>query len=273
MFDNFTLTLENSRRLKNYRKNKNYNNKLLKVENIALSTYNITVDIFYKRTIPLNLFEKYSLRLIEEAEKINDDMNIDKISQILFLDGKIIKQNLNNLQEIGMVDGVDSDIITINRDKNAEYLQFECKFKTEEIRKNFDITESEKNDLESFIQNWFERDKENNDKKFSDYRVISESESLKNIILLIFENKEFRLLGKQGINHESDLKFFYGKEIEGYFSNLGKHKKNVYCHKDEFLPESLLSGQKNKKVFLSFDMIEFERYESLFKSLESNKEC
>lgn len=273
MFDGFTLSIEKSRQLKNYRKDKNFNNILLKVQTIDLSTYHIKTEITYKRTIPLNLFEKYAIRLIEKAEEIQDDMNIKKISKLLFLDEKLVEQNLQNLEAIEILNGAQSDRITINRDENAEYLNFENKFKKEKTKEEFDITETEKNDLNAFINKWFKNNQENNDKKFCIFRVLNEQESSKEVILFIFDNTEFRLLGKQGFNDQSDLKFFYGKEIEEYFQNIPLPDNNIFCHRDEFLPESLLVGdKKNKnKVFLSFREIDFQRYQSLFIALEDHK--
>lgn len=65
-------------------------------------------------------------------------MNIKKIADLLNLDENIIRENLKIQLRIDMINGLDiSDNLIINFDENAEYLQYENKFKKEKFKKDF----------------------------------------------------------------------------------------------------------------------------------------
>lgn len=137
MLYGYVLNINDAGKIRNYKKDNKFEHKLESIENVDLSTFEVLTNIFYKQTIPLNLFEKYSLQLIEKAENIYATMDIKRIAGLLHLDENLIKENLRNLSQIDMINGIESDNISINYDENAEYLQYENKFKKEKIEKSF----------------------------------------------------------------------------------------------------------------------------------------
>lgn len=242
--------------LKNYKKEKKFEHTLLNIENIELSTYEIDCTISYKKTVPLNIFEKYSIRLIEKADEIYSDMNIEKIAQLLHLDENLIRENLENLESIDMLHGVNSDFITINKDENSVYLQYENKFKIEHIVKNYHLTQKEYENKDDYILKEFEKNFENKDKKFKNHRIDNENSSIKNVNLLNYSNGNFLIFSKDGINSQNDLKFM----DENSFSDIKKDNissDNIFCHYDEFLPllRDRLHIDKNEIIVISSQKI------------------
>ncbi len=231
MLYDYKFTLSQMGQIKNYKKKNNFNHTLLNIEEIELSTFEINCKIKYKQTVPLNLFEKYSIRLIEEAYKKHIEMNIEKISQLLQIDKNLIKENLENLEVIGMLNDINSDNITINRAKNAEYLRYENKFKIETLERNYHLTKKEYDDKDNFIQKEF--DKKNRDKKYQSSNILNEKKSTKTVNLLNFSENQFLIFSKNGINSHSDLKFIDEKSLNNVNSEF--LPDNIYSHYDEFL--------------------------------------
>ena len=151
MLYDYKLTLAQMGQIKNYKKDKAFKHMLLNIKDIELSTFEIDCKISYKKTVPLNMFEKYFIRLIEKADAIYADMNISKIAKLLHLDENLVRENLENLQQIDMINGIQSDIITINKDENSIYLQYENKFKIESIEENFHLTQTEYENIDEHI--------------------------------------------------------------------------------------------------------------------------
>jgi len=220
--------------IQNYKKKNSFNYMLLDIEDIELSTFEINCEIEYKRTIPLNMFEKYSIRLIEKAYELYSEINSEKISNLLHLDKNLIKENLENLEAIGMLNNINSDNITVNRAKNAEYLRYENKFLIETLVQNYHLTQSEYSDTESYIQKEFKRDKRNKNKKFKSVIILDNKESTKNANLLNFSDNQFLIFSKNGINSDSDLKFIDEKNITQNIKNK-EIVENIFCNYNEFL--------------------------------------
>ena len=229
--------------IKNYKKEKDFKYKLLNIKDIDLSTFEIDCKISYKKTVPLNMFEKYSIRLIEKADEIYADMSISKIARILHLDKNLVKENLKNLQQIDMINGIQSDMITINKDENSIYLQYENKFKIESIEENFHLTQTEYENIDEYILKEFEKESKNRDKKFKEYSVLDKKSSSKKVKLLNYSNNNFLIYSKDGINSQNDLKFINADDFSEL--NIEKVPDNVFCHFDEFLP--LLRDKVNIK--------------------------
>jgi hypothetical protein len=247
MFKNFTVQIG---RIKNYRKDfKDFKERLLKVTDIKLYTYKIEAEIFYRKTVPLNIFEKYILRILEKSEELGDEVGIEEISKILFVDKNLIERNLENLEGVGFVKN-----LRVNRDENAEYLQFENKFKVEKLRNDkkyfhtFHITQEERENLEEYLQKKLEKDQ-----KLERVEISRENESFKTVQLLLFENGVHWLNGKNGINQTEDLKFL--EDISKYFLNLPIPKENFFCHKEEFpalIRDKFVSLKDEKtRIFIS----------------------
>jgi len=218
--------------IQNYKKKNDFNHTLLNIEDLELATFEIKCNIKYKKTVPLNLFEKYSIRLIKRAEEIKSDMDIEKISQLLHLDKNLIRENLENLEAIGMLNNINSDNITVNRAQNAEYLRYENKFKFDTIEQNYHLTKKEYENKETFLKKEF--DKGNRDKKYQSNTILNEKKSTKNVNLLSFSDDNFLIFSKSGINANSDLKFIDEKNITQNIKNK-EIVENIFCNYNEFL--------------------------------------
>lgn len=272
MLYDYKMTLAQMGQIKNYKKENNFEHMLLDIRDIELSTYEVSCQIEYKRTVPLNMFEKYSIRLIERADEIHADMSIKKIAELLHLDENLIRENLHNLRQIGMLSNVESDSITVNKDENAEYLQFENKFKIEEQNEIYHVTNNEYTNIEIFVQNEFERSGENKNKKFQSFMELKKQEALKKASLLSYSDDKFLIFSKSGINHQNDLKFIDKPTIE----NIKVDKSitpNVLCHYDEFLPllRDKLSINKEHIVVIGSRNIQKE-FLDVFKAHKTDEE-
>lgn len=235
MLYDYKFTLAQMGQLKNYKKEKKFEHLLLDITDIELSTYEIDCEIRYKKTVPLNMFEKYSIRLIEKAQEINSEMNIDKIAKLLHLDNKLIRENLENLEAIDMLHGVNTDMISINRDENASYLEYENKFKIESDERNYHLTQKEYEDIDTYILKEFDKDSKFNDRKFKDSKIIDKKLSTKNVNLLRYSDNQFLIFSKDGVNQQSDLKFIDSSTFESV-SKVSYMTDNCFCHYEEFLP-------------------------------------
>jgi len=233
MLYDYKFTLAQMGQIKNYKKENKFNHILLHIEDIELSTISVDCKIKYKKTIPLNMFEKYALRLIDRADEIYSDMNIPKIAKLLHLDENLVKESLENLEAIDMINGINSDIITINKDENSIYLQYENKFKEESSRNNYFLTKNEFKNIDNYILDIFKQNIEDNDKKYINYEIIEESETIKNATMLNYSNNKFLILSNDGINKQNDLKFI---ESNVFTNNSENIVKDIFCHYDEFLP-------------------------------------
>lgn len=249
MFYGYRFSLLQMTQLKNWKKRNTFDHLLLSIEELELETFDVQGKITYKVTVPLNMFEKYAIRLIQRAEDIHSsiNMNINQIGKMLHLDERLVEENLSNLAAIGMLNGVKSDMITINYDKNAEYLQYENKFKKEYMTKRFHLTSAECENIENHILGLFEKDSENRGKKFDSVDILEEKESVKNVHLLNYGDNKFLIYGNDGINSPSDLKFL-DKRVLGKNNSSGNQilPPNVLCHYDEFLPIMKDKLQKNR---------------------------
>jgi len=264
MLYNYKFSLNQMAQLKDWKKKNNFNHILLKIEDIELSTYEVDCKIEYKKTIPLNMFEKYSIRLIQKADEIYAGIGIPKIASLLQLDEKLIKENLENLEAIDMLNGVNSDIITINYDENSIYLQYENKFKIESVEKKYQLTNFEYQEIENYLKKDFEQNQDNKDNKFQSFDILVEQESSKRVKLLSYDENQFLLYSKNGINSQNDLKFINSDTFNIDHSNM-KVPENVFCHYDEFLPllRDKLSTNKTDIVIIGSKNIKKENLEVL----------
>jgi len=273
MLYNYKFTLAQQGQIKNYKKENKFNHTLLNYEDIELSTIKIDCKIDFKKTIPLNIFEKYAIRLIDKADKIYSDMNIAKIAKLLHLDENLVKENLENLEAIDMINGINSDIITINKDENSIYLQYENKFKIESIRENYHLTKNEYEDIENYVLEIFKNNIQDNDKKYLDFEIKSANETTKNAIILNFNDSKFLLMSKDGINKENDLKFI---DINTHSSTVINKNipNNTFCHYDEFLPllRDKLSINKNDIVVIGSQYIDKNNLDIFKVQKDNNKD-
>jgi hypothetical protein len=237
MLYGYRFTLAQMGQIKNWKKDKKIHALLTSIEDLPLSMYEVDCEVFYKKTVPLNMFEKYSIRLIEKANETYSEltMNIGTIAKLLHLDEKLIESNLVNLSDIGMLHGVESDSITINRDENSEYLQYENKFKVESFEANYHLTELEFEKHESYIQKDFEKGSEQEGKKFKSINILETKESNKNVDILNYNDGSFHVFGQKGVDQASDLKFI-SKDTLDPVNETNSIPENVFCHYEEFLP-------------------------------------
>ncbi len=231
MLYGYKFTLAQMGQIRNYKKKNSFNHTLLEIKDIQLSTFEIDCHISYKKSIPLNIFEKYSIRLIDRAYEIYEEMSISKIAKLLHIDKNLIEENLRNLEAIDMLNGIDSDNIIINRAKNASYLRYENKFKIERSKENYHLTKAEYKDKHNFIEQEFI--KKYKDKKYQLASILTEKKSTKNVSLLNYSDNQFLIFSKSGINSQNDLKFIEKDSFDSINSNL---PKDIFCHYDEFLP-------------------------------------
>lgn len=270
MLYNYKLTLSQMGQIKNYKKDNKFSHSLLGIEDIELLTYEIDCEIAYKKTVPLNLFEKYSIRLIEKADEIFSEINVTKIAQLLHLDEKLIEDNLENLEVIGMLNGVKSDIITINRDEHSYYLQYENKFKIETVNENHHMTKKEHEEKEDYIKSIFDKNTQHKDKKYKSMNILNEKLSSKNVQVLNYTHGNFLILGENGINQNNDLKFIDEITLS---SRYEENKDDIFCHYDEFLVllRDKLAMNRDKIIVISSKIIEDSNLDILkaVKSLEN----
>jgi len=233
--------------IKNWKKRNSFDHSLLGIDDLALETFEVESQVLYKITVPLNMFEKYAVRLIKRSEEKHSsiNMNISQIAKLLHLDERLVGENLSNLEEIDMLNGVLSDIITINSDENAEYLQYENKFKKEDMTKVYHLTKMEYDNFHNYVQKEFEKDSENRGRKFTSMNVLSQKESVKNVHLLHYIDNKFLIYSKDGINSQNDLKFL-DKSTLGKNDTIKDLPSNLVCHYDEFLPLLKDRLQKNR---------------------------
>lgn len=235
MLYDYKFSLAQMGQLKNYKRDKKFEHTLLNIEDVELSTYEINCTVSYKKTVPLNMFEKYAIRLIEKADEIYSDMDIEKIANLLHLDESLVRENLENLEAIDMLNGINSDIITINRDENSTYLQYENKFKVESLEKTHHLTKLEYESIDSYVQKEFEKESDNKDKKFKSLKILNERESSKSASIFHYSDSNFLLYSKDGINQHNDLKFIDDTSLSTQSKNQNI-ADNILCHYDEFLP-------------------------------------
>lgn len=254
MLYGYDLTLEQMSQIRNFKKKNKFDSKLCSIKNIELSTFEAYVNILFKQTVPLNLFEKYSLKIIQKANEIYSTINIKKIADLLHLDENIIRENLKNLAQIDMINGLDSNNVTINFDENAEYLQYENKFKKEKIQENLYLTKDEFKDIYNFVKNNFEKNIKENDKKFLNFELIGSKESTKKVKLLTYSDKKFLIYSNQGINNHNDLKFLDNQIYENLSNQTFIQNENFFCHKEEFLPilRDKISLNKDNSIVVVF---------------------
>lgn len=247
MLYGYKFSLLQMTQIKNWKKKNTFDHILLGIDELPLETFEVKSQIGYKTTVPLNMFEKYAIRLIQRSEEIHSSikMNIGQIAKLLHLDERLVGENLDNLAAIGMLNGLDSDIITINSDENAEYLQYENKFKKEHMTKVYHLTKNEYENIGSYVQNVFEKDSENRSKKFSSIDILNQEESVKNVHLLHYSDNKFLIYSNDGINSQNDLKFL-DQNTFGHSEKRQDVPSNMVCHYDEFLPLLKDRLQKNR---------------------------
>ncbi len=237
MLYDYRFSLSQMTQIKNWKKRNTFDHILLDVDELPLETFEVESKITYKKTVPLNMFEKYAIRLIQRSEEIHSsiNMNISQIAKLLHLDERLVGENLENLAIIGMLNGIQSDIITINSDENAEYLQYENKFKKEHMTKVYHLTKNEYENIGSYVQNEFEKDSGNKGKKFSLIDVLDQKESVKNVHILHYSDNKFLIYSNDGVNSQNDLKFLDNEALKN--NNMSPNiPPNVLCHYNEFLP-------------------------------------
>lgn len=267
MLYDYKFTLAQMGQIQNYKKKNSFHHTLLNIEDLELPTFEILCNVAYKKTIPLNIFEKYSIRLIDKAYEVYSKMNIEKISQLLYLDKNLIRENLENLEAIGMLNNIDSDNITINRAKNAEYLRYENKFRIEISERNYNLTKTEYDDKDNFIEKEFI--KKNRDKKYQSSSILNEKKSTINVNLLNFGDNNFLIFSKSKINSESDLKFIDEDMLSK--SSSVKLPKNIFCHYDEFLPilRDIINSKSDDIIIIGSNSIE-KSYLTILPSKKEN---
>jgi len=179
---------------------------LLNEKEITFLINAISVNIVYKKLIDLNIFEKYIIKILQKVSEHNikitlDEKGINKISDILKIDTKIISDNINLLAEAGHIN-LNGNFIVLNNSENLKNFKKE-KFENEslEIIVNDTLLEEfnsyEEKEKFNFIQNRVEK---RNDIIFYSY------DSLKTI------KKEVILNAKIYLNNENEISFEFEKD-------------------------------------------------------------
>lgn len=114
------------------------------------------------------------------------------------------------------------------------------------------MTKDEFDMLEKIVKDDFEKTTKEHDKKYLDYELIEEDESIKQVKFLKFSDNNFLIFSDFGVNHQNDLKF-----INNDTFNTSKNvliEEEFYCHKEEFLPilRDKLSLDKNSSLVVVF---------------------
>ncbi len=94
---------------------------MVKEEKIEIVLKKLGVNIHYKSLIPLSIFEKYIVKVIDKAEsekitltkKEHNEVivDVDKIANILLLDKEIIESNVNTLATSNIIELQDERLI------------------------------------------------------------------------------------------------------------------------------------------------------------------
>ncbi len=108
---------------------KNNNFEILKETNIFLTVEILSINILYKTIIPLSVFEKFIIKVIDKAKQENislitisdkeEIVNIEEIGKILSLDSEIIENNINKLSTSGLI-GIKNGDLIVKWDKNLK---------------------------------------------------------------------------------------------------------------------------------------------------------
>ena len=177
---------------------------IVKEETIEIVIKKLGVNIHYKNLVPLSIFEKYIVKVIEKAEsekitltKTEHDeviVDVDKIANILLLDKEIIECNVNTLATSNIIE-LQNERLIVHWNENLKNWE----------RVVYDAKEKEINFLEADVEKFLKSDKNFqtkviNEKFASENRIIHnfeilsvEDECLEMKIIIVFDRDDNQL--------------------------------------------------------------------------------
>lgn len=213
-----------------------YCTEVIEEKKIIISLKKLTINILHKTIVPLNIFEKYIIKVIDRAdinkidfvEKSQDENIIDilKIAKILSIDIEIVEKYIESLSISGSIKFKNSSLVVVWNENLKQWK----KELIEENQKSFLLTGGDcKNFLSStkgFQKNFIEHKYSEDNKIFYDYEIISVGEekvSLKTSIILDKDSGELKVVFEQNdkvytlseeISSGTQLKSIDNKKLE-----------------------------------------------------------
>jgi len=229
-------------------------------ENIlTLTLKKIIINILYKKIMPLSIFEKYIIKVIDEAsknkinlvEKSQDAYMVDifKIAEILSIDTEIIDKYIETLSISGSIKLENSSLIVI-WDDNLKNWKKEV---IEENQKDFLLTEGDcenfLNSTKVFQKNFLEQRYLEDSKIFYDYEIISVNEDKVNLKTSIILDKDSGEL--KAVFEQDDKIYTLSKEISsGTQLKSINHKKLELLNQINFSQEQIDAINATEKYIL-----------------------
>jgi len=225
MLYGYRFDIKTQAQLKN---KKNKDSYLLGYKEIEGKVYKVEVDIEYKEMEEMNLFEKYIVKILKEANERNVEIDNKEISDILHLNEDIVYSILENFENIGLVSGLNSDYIFLNYEENKEFLDYDMKFYLRTTKKNYEL-----NDLDLLEEN-LKNDFDKNNFRLANYKIIDEKITSKTIYYFGYSDNNFLWYSKNKlVNNPQDFELIKSQINDIEFVKL---EYKVFCHKEEFLP-------------------------------------
>ena len=229
-------------------------------ENIlTLTLKKIIINILYKKIMPLSIFEKYIIKVIDEAsknkinlvEKSQDAYMVDifKIAEILSIDTEIVDKYIETLSISGSIKLENSSLIVI-WDDNLKNWKKEV---IEENQKDFLLNEGDcenfLNSTKVFQKNFLEQKYLENDSAFHDFEIVSADEieiNLKTSIVLDKDNGELKtIFAKDEKLYTLSKEIFTGEKLKS-IDNIKLELPN----KIQFSQEQLSAISAKEKYIL-----------------------
>jgi len=215
---------------------KNTNYEILKEENLSVEVEVLNINILYKTIVPLSIFEKFIIKVIDKAMENNISLitvykkekivDIEKISEILSIDDEIVENSIDKLSKAGFIEIKDKRLC-IMWDENLRNWEKELIEEEQQVLYFKDTASIDVfNNLESDKKNKFLKNKfSNNQKYFYSFDILDKENReiiLKTFILLdknsfelkiVFE-KDSQLLTLSGeLNSYDKFQKIFDKEI------------------------------------------------------------
>ena len=214
---------------------KKNNFEILKEDKVSLSVESLYINILYKTIVPLSIFEKFIIKIIDRAMKENISLitikekivdieekivDIEEISKRLSLDNEIVENNIDKLSKSGLIE-IENEKLIVKWNKNLknwekELIEEEKKelyFRDSKSIENFEKLKIE--DKDKFLANKYSTNK----KIFHSFEIEkqkSEELTLKSFILLDKNNFELKVV------FEKDNKFFTLSEEVNEINSIQK---------------------------------------------------
>jgi len=178
--------------------------EILKEDKISLNLEVLEIIIFYKTLAPLSIFEKFIIKVIEQAYKNNISLvqisneekivDVDQIAKILSIDYEIVEKNINELSKSNLIE-INNGKLVVKWDNNLKKWEKEIFEEVNEKLYFRDLETLEKFDtlpIEEIAERY-----SNSKKIFDSFEIINrkvEEISIKSFILLDKDSFELKII-------------------------------------------------------------------------------